>query len=204
MISTPLQNLKLKNIIKFADDNNFGKDIEITYRQNPITNPAEKVEPHSIEIRYTSKSGSTKGIVFSSHGVANIFDGKRYAYPTDNEERFSKDNCEFHALTLAWTKMVANECESESQIKSEIEYRNRIYAKVDQTRSEVGALKSYYKNQYATLEDNGQQNTRLGIKTKQLLDDYIKIAENLSAYKSLQTKCRKILEHRLEEIRVQE
>ena len=204
-MNTPLLNIKLKNIVKFAKDNKLGEVTDISYRKNPSRNPSMySYEPYSIEVKFTNTNGYTKGIVFSSHGIANIYDGKHYLYSTDSEERFSAENTELHPITIAWTKLVASESSSGSQIEDEIKYRRSLYAKADKTRSEVAALRSYYKNTYARLEDSGEENTRIGIQTKQLYDDYCQMSENLKANKSLQAKCIKALELRLEEIRESE
>jgi hypothetical protein len=200
--SEQLLKIKPQNIQRFMNENKFGKIEEIRYRKNPSKNPGtNSYEPVSIEVRFTTASGSIHGIVFSIHGVANIYDGKKYAYTTDSEERFSTENPEFHKLTYAWTTFAAREIGSITQIESELEYRQKLFKKIDDYRSRVAAVKSHYKNDFSRLEDAGQADSKLGKQAKQLYMDYAILSESLSSCKALQTKCIKGLSQVLEDVK---
>lgn len=201
-IKEPLLQIKLQSIENFIKDNKLGEIEEIRFRKNPCKNPSTySHEPYSIEVRYTSTSGTLKGLVFSSHGVANIFNGKRYLYSTDSEERFSIENPELHKITYAWTTMLARELESTSFIENEIDYRRKMHNKIDNERSKVAAIKSYYKNELSKLEDSGQLDSRIGLQTKDYYMDYTLLSDTLSSSKALQTKCIKGLTQVLEDVK---
>ena len=198
----PLLQIKLEKVKNFIENHKFGKVEEIKYRKNTIGKSQPFVaEDNSLEIRFVTKSGNNRGIVFSSHGVANIIDGKKYLLPTDSEERFNSENSEFHKLSYEWTTMLARELGSTQQTESEIKYRKSIHEKLDRKRSEAAAIRGYYKNTCATLEDQGKTNTAIYIQNKENLEYYTNLAETLSACKQLQTKCIKGLSQILEDIK---
>ena len=90
-----LTELTIEEIINFAKANKLGEVVGINYRKNPCKNPGTaSYEPYSIEVSFIGHSGIVRSYTFSKHGVANIYDGKRQAYSTDSEERFSTDNPE--------------------------------------------------------------------------------------------------------------
>lgn len=198
-----LTEISINDIKKFFKEQNLGEIIGITYRENTdLSNQKYLTEPYSLEIIVMGANKQKRGYVFSKHGLSNIFDPKKnkYAYPVDSEEQFSLDNPEYHALTYAWVKMLASKERSEKYISEEITYRSNLHKKIDEKRKNFAALRSYYKSEYAKLEDRGEQNSKIGSITAKNLTYYTTLAEKLSTYKALQTKCIKHLERRKEEI----
>ena len=194
-----LQELTVKDLDKFALDNNLGTIIEIRYRKNP-TKEGEKVshEPVSIELGTVNDNGMTRYFSFSKHGLANLsLDGKKYYYETDSEERFLAEHTEFIPLSFEWVKLLATK-DNVPYIDEEIEYRKKLHDKIDHKRQQYAALRTFYAKQLVSLESMKQKKSKAYKKTLNEYNDFAELCETCSALKMHHTKCIKHLEKVLE------
>lgn len=187
-----LTELKIKEIINFAKRNNLGDVVAVNYKPNCLQNYIYDSSPYSIEI-ICEKDNKTRSYIFSEHGLANIYDGKKSLYVTDSEERFSLENPEMHPITYAWVKLLGS-LGNETYNNNEIAYRTKQHAKIDEQRKRYTALKSYYTSQIRKLEDVGNTSGKTYAMVKQEFETYTNLTENCSKLKQLQTKCIKALE----------
>lgn len=189
-----LTELKIKDIIKWAQENKLGNVEKINLNKN--YNQGDIKNSYNIEIVIKTQKG-TRSYTFSEHGLANINDGKKSLYAVDSESTFSAENAELHPITYSWVKFMGMQGIA-GYNESEIEYRKAEHAKIDELRKRYSALKSYYTSEVRKLEETGINNNKNYNMIAKELELYTRLVDNCSKLKQLQTKCIKTLEAQLQ------